>query len=258
MARGTRWWNEPPIWAWIVMVVAAVSLAVMLPIALARTAPVDGAAGSRTPSPTPAGDPAPSSTSAAPGSSSAAAASSREGPVDLVVLGDGDSAGDTAWPVLLEDGLEDVDVQVGAEAGAGYVTPGAGGQTIPELADDVDLAAAEVVVVFGSRNDGPAQVDAVARAAQELLRTVTETAPEAELLVVGPLWFSEPAPSGVRENRDAIRAAAASAEATFVDPLDEGWFVDRSDLLTTTGNPSEAGQAYLAELIEPEVRALLG
>ncbi len=39
MARGDHWWDEPPLWAWVTMVVGLVSIIVMLPIALNRTAP---------------------------------------------------------------------------------------------------------------------------------------------------------------------------------------------------------------------------
>jgi GDSL-like Lipase/Acylhydrolase family len=261
MARGTHWWNEPPLWAWIVMVVGAVSLAVLLPVALQRSAPVDGAAESA-PKRSAASSSA-SSESASPAASSSSSAASTSPtdepevePAAVVVLGDGDSGGASAWPVLLDDELGNAEFRVAADAGAGYVVPGADGQTIPQLADEVDLADADLVVVFGSRNDGAGVADDVALAAEGMFDGIREAAPDAELLVIGP-WFPEPVPAGVSNNRDVIRTAAESTEATFVDPLEEGWFVDRSDLLTATGDPNEAGQAYLAGLIEPEVRALL-
>ncbi len=256
MARGTHWWNEPPLWAWIVMVVGAVSLAVLLPIALQRTAPVDvPAAGSATTSD--ASSSSPSAPADASGSSAAASTSAAGEVVDVVVLGDGDSAGETAWPALLDEELGNAEFQVAADAGAGYVTTGAGGRTIPQLADDVDVGGVDLVVVLGSRNDGPGRSDEIAEAAGALFADVAAAAPDAELLVIGPPWFSGPAPAGIRANRDALRAAVASAGGAFVDPLAEGWFADRSDLLTATGNPSQAGQRHLAELIGAEVRTLL-
>ena len=42
MIRGSHWWEEPPLWAWIVMVVASVALAVMLPLSLNRPPPRTG------------------------------------------------------------------------------------------------------------------------------------------------------------------------------------------------------------------------
>ena len=256
MARGTHWWNEPPLWAWIAMVVGVVSVAVLLPIALQRTAPVEGA----TPAPasTSAGEASPSDdTPAAPGSSDAAESTSATEAARVVVVGDEDSAGESAWPVVLDEENDDLQVEVTAEVGAGYVTAGTEGQTLPDLAEQVDLDGADVVVVFGSRNDGPGIADEVARAADGLFDQVRGAAPDAELLVIGPPWFAGDVPAGVRNNRDVIRAAAESAGATFVDPLTEGWFADRSDLLTDAGNPDESGQIHLADLIGPEVRGLL-
>ncbi len=259
MARGTHWWNEPPLWAWIAIVVGAVTVAVLLPIALSRTAPADtGRTG--TPATTSAaatsasgGDPTASSaprTSA--DATTPAAAAAR-----VVVIGDGDSAGESAWPVLLDDELDDLEIEVAAEAGAGYTTAGADGRTLPELAGQVDVTGADVVVVFGSRNDPAGIADDVARAARSLFGRISDEAPDAELLVIGPPWFTRPVPAGVRNNRDVLREAAELVGASFVDPLEEGWFADRSDLLTDAGNPSRAGQVYLAGLIEPEVRDLL-
>ncbi len=240
------------------MVVGAVSLAVLLPQVIGRTAAVETPAESASRgSASGSAAPSPSSSAIPSGSTSPAAPSAADEVADVVVLGDGDSAGDAAWPALLEDELGNAEVQVAAAAGAGYLTTGAGGETIPQMADDVDLAGADLVIVFGSRNDGAGQAEQVAEAARALFRVIAEAAPDAELLVIGPPWLSEPVPTGVRENRAALRAAAASAEATFVDPLAERWFADRSDLVTATGNPSGTGQLYLAGLIEAKVRALL-
>lgn len=253
MTRGNHWWNEPPLWAWLVMVAGAVAIAVLLPVALRKGVPA-GTEAPRTTAAPAASSAAPSSTAAP--SSSAWTSPEEERPPRVVVVGDGDSAGRTAWPVLLEDAL-DVDVVVAAEVGAGYVTAGADGNTLPDLAAEADLEDTDVVVVFGSRNDGPGLADRVARASDELFDDIGAVAPDAELLVIGPPWFSEPSPAGVRNNRDVIRTAAEEARATFVDPLTEGWFVDRPELLTRNGNPSTEGQAYLAELILPEVEPLL-
>ena len=258
MARGTHWWNEPPWWAWVAMVVGAVAIAVLLPVALQRTAPVEPSAESE-PTRSAASSSAPSTSASPPASSSSSAARTSEpdGPATVVVLGDGDSAGASAWPVQLEEELGSTEFRVAADAGAGYVVAGADGRTIPELADEVDLTDADLVVVFGSRNDGAGIADDVAQAADGLFDRIREAAPEAELLVIGPAWFSEPVPAGTRNNRDVIRDAAESAGAAFVDPLEEGWLVDRSDLLTGTGNPNQAGHTSLAGLIEPAVRELL-
>ena len=44
----------------------------------------------------------------------------------------------------------------------------------------------------------------------------------------------------------------------FVDPLAEGWFVGRPDLIGADGvHPNDAGHAYLAEKIAPLIRSQL-
>jgi uncharacterized membrane protein YdcZ (DUF606 family) len=68
MERGSHWWNEPPLWAWIVMAVGAVALVVMLPLGLNRQAPAAEGDVVATPatSATPAAPAAGSATSVAP------------------------------------------------------------------------------------------------------------------------------------------------------------------------------------------------
>ena len=265
MVRGSHWWNEPPLWAWIVMVVGLVALAVMLPLGLNREAPAGEAAASgprSTPSSTATATPttAAPATSAAPGPDAAAR---------VVVIGDGYTSGTAqgglgpdGWPALVEDRLAtdvDADVDVTADVGAGFVATGASGLTFGGLAGTADLAAADVVVVLGSRDDGPGISDQVAAAAEELLAGVGQQAPEAALVVVGPVWPEDPAPAGARNNRDVIREAAAAVGATFVDPIEDAWLVDEPELLGPDGvYPTDAGHAYLADRLEPAVRSALG
>ena len=259
MVRGSHWWNEPPLWAWVVMVVGSVALAVLLPLGLNRTAPPADAALQR-----------PAAT-ATPTPSPAVAPPVTDAPADrVVVIGDGYTSGTTegglgpdGWPALLEDRLAEADVpadvDVTADVGAGFVATGASGLTFGGLADTADLAAADVVVVLGSRDDGPGISDQVAAAAEELLAGVVQRAPEAELVVVGPVWPEDPAPAGARNNRDVIREAATAVGATFVDPIEDAWLVDEPELLGAGGvYPTDAGHAYLADRLEPAVRSALG
>jgi hypothetical protein len=144
---------------------------------------------------------------------------------------------------------------VAAEQGAGYVATGAGGLTFGELAGTLDLAGADVVVVLGSRDDGPGIADQVAEAGGALFADIAEQAPDARLVVIGPIWPEASPPAGARNNRDVLRDAAEAAGATFVDPLEEAWFVDEPDLLGADGvYPSDGGHEYLADLVEAAVQ----
>lgn len=259
MVRGSHWWNEPPLWAWVVMVVGSVALAVLLPLGLHRTAPPADAALPR-PAATATPTPSPQAAPSAPGA-----------PGDrVVVIGDGYASGTTegglgpdGWPALLEDRLAEADVpadvDVTADVGAGFVATGASGLSFGGLADTADLAAADVVVVLGSRDDGPGIADQVAERAGDLLARVGERAPDAELVVVGPVWPEDPAPAGARNNRDVLREAAEAVGATFLDPIEDAWFVEEPDLLGADGvYPTDAGHAFLADRLEPAVRSALG
>ena len=262
MVQGSHWWNEPPLWAWIVMVVSAVALAVMLPFALDRRAPAEAGA----PAPTGAAPTSESASTTGPSSASTGSPSPTEadGP-RLVVVGDGYTSGTArgglgrdGWPALLGTRIEGAEVDVAADVGAGYVAEGSSGRTFADLAGAADLEAADVVVIAGSRDDGPGIADQVAEAAGALFAEVGDRAPDAQLVVVGPIWPEETVPAGARNNRDVLRDAAEAAGGVFVDPLEEAWFVDQPELLGEDGvYPTDEGHAYLADRIEPAVRDAL-
>jgi lysophospholipase L1-like esterase len=115
-----------------------------------------------------------------------------------------------------------------------------------------------LVVFFGSRNDqgvDPVSLWTMANTNFDLAR---RTAPGARLLVIGPPWPTADVPASVLQIRDILGAAARTAGATFVDPLAEGWFVGRPELIGADGvHPTDAGHAYMADKIAPLIRAQL-
>lgn len=246
MARGDRWWNEPPLWAWVTMVAGAVAIIVLLPLALGRTAPGPGdsarAAGS---GPAPTGTP-----------SGSAEPTGEDGSARVVVLGDSDTggAGQPAWPELLRERLPGVEVDAVTTGDSGYVSTVPGEPTLPDLVSGTDLANADVVVLSGSRFDAAGISDQVSAAAQEAITAVREQAPDAGLVVIGPVWPGGGPPAGVRNNRDVIRSTAAAASVRFVDPLTDGWLVEDEGLVGEDAvHLTKAGQAALADLVEPVV-----
>ena len=83
-------------------------------------------------------------------------------------------------------------------------------------------------------------------------------APRANLLVIGPPWPSADVPPAVLQIRDVLRFTAGMAGATFIDPIAEGWFVGRPDLIGADGErPTDAGHTYMAERIAPLISAQL-
>ena len=78
--------------------------------------------------------------------------------------------------------------------------------------------------------------------------------------MIGQSWTRNAPPSSVTGLRDTLRTEAATAGATFVDPLTERWFV--TDTAQRVGRDgvtlTDQGHRYLAEQLQPRVAAVLG
>jgi lysophospholipase L1-like esterase len=132
--------------------------------------------------------------------------------------------------------------------GSGYVSAGAYDQTFLDAAKVLVTRDVSVVVIFGSRFDMYAAPDAVRQGAADAYAAVKEQAPDAALIVVGPVWPGSAPPPELLTTRDMVRDAAAEAGATFVDPIDAGWFADDPGKLMSPDNisPSDAGHEQIA------------
>jgi lysophospholipase L1-like esterase len=167
--------------------------------------------------------------------------------------------GAAGWPAI-------VSARVGAEPTPVHAVPGAGyvaqapttGDNFATLAQQAPEPTADVTIVFGSRNDYFAPPDAVYAGAVQTLTTIRAAAPNTRLLVIGPAWTDAAVPIQLPRVRDAVRRAAVDAQATFVDPLADGWFVGSPQLIgADVVNPTDEGHVYLADRIEPALRQLL-
>jgi len=141
-----------------------------------------------------------------------------------------------------------VDVNVIGYAGAGYIVRGSDKFTFGEAANNGLRSTSDLVLVFGSRNDGKQDPTAMAAAATELFARVRERAPQAKLVVVGPAWVNEHVPDFIVADSRAISRAASAAGVGFVDPLSEGWFFgpDAKYIGPDGVQPTDAGHQYLA------------
>lgn len=235
-------WGRPPAWAWVVMIVGALFIAVTLPFALNRGAlsadeveRIEAEAAERR-----------------------AAQPSEEQPARVLVIGDSYTAGsaeggngDDGWAALADAGLDDVTIDVSAAGGSGYTQEGQTGEDFTDLAVAAEAPPYDLIVFFGSRNDSPGKGD-VQVSASEAFAAAQEHSPDAGLLVIGPPWVDDSPPASVTASRDAVEAAAEQAGATFVDPLDRGWFGDRPELIGSDGvHPTDEGHAYMSRLIGP-------
>jgi lysophospholipase L1-like esterase len=162
-----------------------------------------------------------------------------------------------AWQLLAREGIP-VAPDVAAEGGAGYGTRGNHGSVFEDLTADAVKPDDALVVYFGSRNDqgvDPTQLSVLAYGTFQLAR---RTAPSAKFLVIGPPWPTADPPDPVLKIRDSLKYQAGVAGATFIDPISQGWFVGRPDLIGKDGvHPTDAGHAYMAEKIAPLIGAQL-
>jgi lysophospholipase L1-like esterase len=188
----------------------------------------------------------------------------------IVVIGDSYTGGSDAggkgdanwaalvWKDLAADQLP-VIPEVSGQGGSGYVQRGVAKTILGEEAARLVRPDDNVVVFFGGMNDGMVTPEALSSAAHAAFQGVRATAPNAVLLVIGPVWRYPDPPPPVLRLRDAIRDAALEAGAVFVDPIAEGWFTSTPPSFIGFDNvhPTDAGHAYLAQQIEPHIRAAL-
>lgn len=162
-----------------------------------------------------------------------------------------------AWQILGRQGVQ-VAPDVAAEGRAGYGAIGDHGSIFQDLAARAVHPDDALVVFFGSRNDqgvDPGALGAMARTTFDLTR---RTAPGATLLVIGPAWPTADVPPAVLGIRDTLSFQAWSVGAVFIDPIADGWFVGRPELIGADGvHPTDAGHAYMADQIAPLIRAQL-
>lgn len=150
--------------------------------------------------------------------------------------------------------------------GSGFVSPGRSHQTFATLFNE-QLAwrpAPDMIVVSGGHNDWPHSYDQVTTAARQLLTAIQHRWPSSRLVVMGPLWGSDPPPKGLQV-RDAVQDVAGRLRLPFIDPLAEQWIT--GDIHSGIGNapvyirrdgthPTPAGNRYFADRFVTDLRKL--
>jgi lysophospholipase L1-like esterase len=162
-----------------------------------------------------------------------------------------------AWQTLGARGVR-IAANVAAEGKAGYAVPGDHDSTFEDLTARAVKPNDVLVVFFGSRNDEGVDPELLAERAGAAFNLARRFAPSARVLVIGPPWPTADVPDSMLRIRDVLNARARAAGAAFVDPIGDGWFVDRPDLIGPDGvHPNDAGHEYLADKIAPLIRAQL-
>jgi hypothetical protein len=136
--------------------------------------------------------------------------------------------------------------------GSGYVIRA----NSPTFGDEVRRLVASdprIVVISGSRTDVVAHPSQVADAAREAYHSVSELAPRAQLIVIGPTWGSGTPSDQILQTRDAVRDAAEAAHAHFVDPIAGDWFTNGESGLIgfDSVHPTDLGNQRIAQHMYP-------
>ena len=164
---------------------------------------------------------------------------------------------DKNWTAILSADIEKtmplravVDRNVGG--GSGYVVRGPS-PTFAEQVRRLITPAARVVVISGSRNDVNVKPNQVKADALETYSVVQSLAPHVKLIVVGPTWGNGEPTDEILQTRDAVRDAAAEANAYFVDPIEDRWFTNGEPGLigSDSVSPTDLGNARIAEYLHP-------
>lgn len=245
---GWAWWTVEhggaPRWLFALLVIVLAGIGALWVATSAQRSVATASSGvpsaieSNAPTPTPTPMPTPSPTPE---------------PFIISVVGDSYTTGSATntgptWPQLT--GVPNMNLL--AVPGIGYVqeNPDAPGATFVTQAEQVSPET-DLVVFFGSRTD-PADYDPVFAAAQAAYAAALARAPEATVLVIGPVWQPDEATDEDIVIRDAVRDAATAVGARWIDPFAEGWLpVDAGFIGDDGENPNDAGQQRLAELIAP-------
>lgn len=240
---------------WVFLVVALIACAAMYQAVSTRGPSDVGYHSSYVPAqatPTPAPTPAPA-------------------PALVAVVGDAYPAsamggnGDANWTKVAAATLsvagKPVQLAASGPRSLGYIKPlGADGTALPQQVDQTVKPEDRVVLVFASSVDAEQSQSAVRSAARAAYTQIKVAAPGAALIVVGPSSTSDRPSANLKALRDTLRTEATTAGATFVDPLADGWFTgDNAKLMGPDGaRPTDAGNVYLAGLIELRIVAALG
>ena len=252
--RGPRL-ERPPGWGVLALVVLVLGNVALFTLMGMRPAPADTYASQAPTVVTPVAESPPPVFVAAPEPPSSQ-------PPVLAVYGDGYAAGNemggrgaAGWPSLVAEETG-ATLVLNAVPQAGYASVGATGEDYLELLTARPVPDADVTLLFGSRNDADEDLAQVQSRVVSALAAARQNAPESALVVIGPVWDDADVPASALAVRDLVQAAAQAAGATFVDPLAEGWFSTGSGLISSDGiSPTDAGHAYLAQLIAPTVTA---
>lgn len=211
-------------------------------------------------------DPAPTPTSATDTPTPSATPTPTE-PPRIVFLGDSFTAGSGAPANTPAEAAEagyagqtgralGAAYQVLGQGGTGYLNPGQpaeGDAPYPDRAPSVGGFTPDLVVVQGGGNDiGHA---GLSRAVRDTLAAVNDAAPDAQVVVVGPVVTPDDDVPALRAVAGVLQDEATAAGAEFIDALD--WLPDARYYIADRAHPNGEGHTLIAQQLVPLLEPLL-
>jgi lysophospholipase L1-like esterase len=114
----------------------------------------------------------------------------------------------------------------------------------------------DYVIIAGSRNDSIQSAEAVMISAVQTIGVIQQKAPNATIIVIGPMWAGDEEPEAA-PIEEAVEAAAVSSGVVWVDG--SSWFDGHTDLIASDRiHPTDAGHEHLAALIDEALAPTFG
>ena len=149
-----------------------------------------------------------------------------------------------------------------AQAGTGFLNEGKAGDPsfVPiegRLRHTKEQFVADVIVVDGGRNDLTAPAGALELAMSSYFTALRTAWPDAEVVIIAP-YFMRGEGVPVVGLTAFMAAEAARIDASFIDPIGEGWVSEKTATMTADDrlHPSPEGHAYLAKHLAARLREL--
>lgn len=181
-------------------------------------------------------------------------ASAPDDAVRVSVIGDSYSSGfgnsNMVWPSLVAAGSQ-LSVSNEAFPGTGYVS-GAGHNG--PFAAQIDKALASkptVIVVFGGMSDALKPDGLITQSATDLFMELIRRAPTVKLMVLGPIWHTDPVPEPFIRLNSTVASAASATHTTYIPLIQEKWLVGDGLIQDDGFTPTDEGQSVLARQLGP-------
>lgn len=174
---------------------------------------------------------------------------------DSYTYGEQASAPEARWSSLVSARQGWVEANASVN-GLGFVANRVGTDAVQDV---VDADPALIIVTMGLNDTfiAEAQRDELTTAIHDDLARFRAEAPQARLVVVEPFWIPAPVSPGFTLVADAVKDAAAAAEAEYISGAGD-WLTGHPEWRAADEyqHPNDAGYAELARRMELELEAL--